>query len=197
MSRSGDWYIRTYGDEKGDDWSDDGYEDYLITLEENRYEAEIYLKHVFNSIKSWHALPHHSEEFRKAIWYASTVILPKLEVQVVIDGNNNCHISSGTAGYVDFKIDPVGMKLPIKCWIHTHPFGSAYFSGVDINTVSTWEPLMECAIVIGGNSHWGSWSNKEPRQLQIVKNNRFERTQVWGKINSTLSQFFWDGGEEE
>ena len=38
-----------------------------------------------------------------------------LEVQVVIDDNDNCFVSSG------FMQQPTGMKLPIKCWIHTHP----------------------------------------------------------------------------
>ena len=31
-----------------------------------------------------------------------------LEVQVVIDSKDNLHISSGSAGYVDFQIDPLG-----------------------------------------------------------------------------------------
>ena len=54
----------------------------------------------------------------------STRILPNLEVQVVIDDNDNCYVSSGSSGFVSFMQDPVGMKLPIKCWIHTHPFWS-------------------------------------------------------------------------
>tara|TARA_R110000824_G_scaffold368422_1_gene557742 strand:- start:255 stop:815 length:561 start_codon:yes stop_codon:yes gene_type:complete len=106
--------------------------------------------------------------FFNAIWYASTEILPALEVQVVIDGNNNCHVTTGSSGYVEFGMKPpVGMKLPIKCWIHTHPFGSAYFSGVDWNTVNTWENLMQEAYVLGGVEHYGYWNNKEPNLLVI------------------------------
>jgi len=116
------------------------------------------------------------------IWYASTEILPNLEVQVIIDSNNAIHISTGSAGYVDFKIDPIGMKLPIKCWIHTHPFGSAYFSGTDIRTVSIWEPLMETAYVLGGEGHYGFWNKEKPRQLQVFRNHEIERTQVWKRL---------------
>ena len=43
------------------------------------------------------------------------------------------------------------MTLPIECWIHTHPFGKAYFSSTDWNTIRTWEPVMKYAIVLGGN----------------------------------------------
>lgn len=119
--------------------------------------------------------------FWDAIWFASTQVLNGLEVQVVIDAKDNLHISSGTAGYVDFKVDPVGMKLPIKCWIHTHPFGSAYFSGTDIRTVSIWEPLMHNAVVLGGRGHHGVWDNKNPKQLNIYREYRWERTQRWGE----------------
>ena len=66
------------------------------------------------------------DELFEHIWYASTEILPNLEVQVVIDSNDAIHISSGSSGYVDFQIDPVGMKLPIKTWIHTHPLDSSW-----------------------------------------------------------------------
>ncbi len=113
------------------------------------------------------------------LWYASTKILPHLEVQVVIDSNDAIHISSGSSGYVDFQIDPVGMKLPIKTWIHTHPFGSAYFSGTDIRTVRVWEPLMKTAHVLGGDGHYGSWFQEEPNQLKIYRDFEYERTQVW------------------
>lgn len=114
----------------------------------------------------------HDTSFHEVIWYASTEILPNLEVQVVIDSNNKCHVSTGSAGYVDFQINPVGMKLPIKCWIHTHPFGSAYFSGTDWRTVNTWKPLMKCAYVLGsGRGHYGFWMNGNSNILLIYDEN--------------------------
>ena len=115
-----------------------------IDLEANRLKAELY-------IDAYYEQGMEIKDLFEHIWFASTEILNGLEVQVVIDSNDAIHISSGSAGYVYFQIDPVGMKLPIKCWIHTHPFGSAYFSGTDIRTVRTFEPVMERATVLGFN----------------------------------------------
>ena len=153
---------------------DDGYDKYLQELEIKRMEAEQY-------IDAYYEQGMEIDELFEHIWYASTVILPKLEVQVIIDSSDAIHISTGSAGYVDFTIDPIGMKLPIKCWIHTHPFGRAYFSGTDIRTVSVWEPLMETAYVLGGIGHYGFWNQQEPTQLQIFVNHDYEETQVWNK----------------
>ena len=95
-------------------------------------------------------------KFHAAIWESSTEILKGLEVQVVIDSKDRLHISSGSPGYVSFSVDPVGMSLPVKCWIHTHPFGQAYWSSVDWHTIDTWRPLMKQAIVLGFNQ-FGIW----------------------------------------
>ena len=109
-------------------------------------------------VSEWSLNPKVTEKFLEEIWKASTEILPHLEVQVVIDDNNKLFISSGSPSYVDFQINPVGMKLPIKCWIHTHPFGMAYWSGIDWRTIDTWRPMMKKAIVLG-NKQRGIWYN--------------------------------------
>ena len=142
-------------------------------IEDARKRAEEYIK------ECWGLNPHvESEGFFEAIWIASTELLPALEVQVVIDGNNNCHVTTGSAGYVEFGMKPpVGMKLPIRCWIHTHPFGSAYFSGVDWNTVNTWKNLMQEAYVLGGVEHYGYWTNEKPNLLMIKDEDNSWRTQ--------------------
>jgi hypothetical protein len=63
----------------------------------------------------------------------------------------------GTPGTCDFPVDfdnvPVGMVLPIKCWIHTHVFGAAYFDEDDWRTIRWWESLMMEAIVIADDEH--------------------------------------------
>ena len=92
------------------------------------------------------------ENFLDTIWEMSlTAFDIGREVQVVIDGKYNIYISAGDPGFVWFKEPPTGMTLPIECWIHTHPFGKAYFSGTDWNTIRTWEPVMNYAIVLGDN----------------------------------------------
>jgi|TARA_B100000035_G_scaffold315010_1_gene333456 hypothetical protein len=129
----------------------------------------------------------HNMEIMKALWYASTEILPHLEMQYAIDSNNNIFVSTGTGGFVDFKrfeqLDG-GMKLPLKCWVHTHPFGSAYFSGTDINTVAKWKSVLECAYVLGGEEHYGFWCKDEPDKLEIWNNLEVVRTQLWGNALS-------------
>ena len=121
-------------------------------IAEGRIEAVRYVEEAWNkclmeatSTVSWEDFTvvqdaEHSLALHDAIWYASTEILPALEVQAVIDSKNDIYVSTGTSGYVDYlTIDPstlIGMKLPIKCWIHTHPFGAAYFSGTDWRTIN-------------------------------------------------------------
>ena len=134
---------------------------YNELLEDARIEAKAFIANTCTGLEP--------EEMFHYIWTASTQILPALEVQVVIDSNDKLHISTGSSGYVDFRTNPVGIKLPIKCWIHTHPFGSAYFSGTDWTTVNTWQPLMHTAYVLGASEgHYGYWTNKKPFELEIV-----------------------------
>ena len=91
--------------------------------------------------------------FHKAIWDMSLTAFDKpREVQVVIDGNDNLFISVGTPGFVSFggqNEQTHGMKFPLKEWIHTHPFGRAYFSSTDLTTVSMYERFLNSATVLG------------------------------------------------
>ena len=175
MSRSGDWYIRTYpnGDDDDSDYDVWRSEEYMMN------EAIEYIE------TSWGIFGNFEDRgFWGDIWHASYHILNGLEVQVVIDSNDKAFVSTGTPGYVDFlRIDPAkmeGMKLPIKCWIHTHPFGAAYFSGTDWRTVNTWRPLMQKAYVLGGNhhrGHYGAWVQEDPDTLTVFDNYKEMRKQ--------------------
>lgn len=91
------------------------------------------------------------ENFLDKIWEMSlnAFDIPR-EVQVVVDADDQLFISHGSPGLVWFDEAPVGMKIPLKCWIHTHPFGSAYFSGRDWLTINTWRMMLPEAIVLGG-----------------------------------------------
>lgn len=174
MSKSSEWYLQQ--EEKS-------IREFERMVEE-REQAVNFVKKAWDFVLSTSKETHNShlsQTFHAAIWEASTFLLPKLEVQVVIDANNVAHVSTGSPGYVDFKINPVGMKLPIKCWIHTHPFGSAYFSGTDIRTVSIWGPKMQCALVLGGLEHYGYWDQSIPKQLMIFDGGEHLRTQTWGE----------------
>jgi len=181
--------------------SDEEIQRWHEELEIKRKEAEQSILSHYKIISEYNAensgvpfeevldIAQHDCDFHTAIWAASTEILPNLEVQVVIDGKNKCFVSTGSAGYVEFGLrPPIGMSLPIRCWIHTHPFGSAYFSGTDIRTVSIWETQMESAYVLGskpltdnGAGHYGFWTNSRPNELDIYRNGELERTQTWVK----------------
>lgn len=168
MSKSNEWYMMQ--EEKS-----------IKEMAKKREQVVNFVKKAWDFVVEQHDSPLGSVTFHTAIWEASTMILPSLEVQVVIDDNDVAHVSTGSAGFVDFQINPVGMKLPIKCWIHTHPFGAAYFSGTDIRTVSIWEPRMKEAYVLGGLDHFGYWESKAPKQLQIFEGGEHIRTQTWGE----------------
>ena len=117
----------------------------------------------------WRQLEHLFEKngpvpFTEVIWRMSQEAFdtPR-EIQVVIDAEDNLFMNVGTAGYVDFPVDMEGgMKLPLKCWIHTHPFGSAYWSGTDMKTLKTWKPLLNSAIVLGYREHlvWNKYNQQ-------------------------------------
>jgi hypothetical protein len=89
------------------------------------------------------------------IWEMSLYAFDKpREVQVVIDANMKLYISVGNGGLVTFggqDKQTSGMKFPINEWIHTHPFGSAYFSGTDMNTIFMYQRHMLKATVLGNS----------------------------------------------
>jgi hypothetical protein len=96
------------------------------------------------------------KSFLDTIWNISqhAFDMPR-EIQVIIDSNGNAFCSVGTPGFVSFEgqedelTKGERLTLPMKCWIHTHPFGEAYFSGTDQKTINTWRMFLEDAIVIG------------------------------------------------
>ena len=208
MSKSGRWFLKENPNDDINDFHiahyiDDGYDDYIL---ECRKRAEEHILNAFEAEKKNHMQTLHPDtkvedvedmsfgnfSFHEAIWHASKEILPSLEVQVVIDSNNKCFVTTGSSGYVEFGMQPpIGMKTPVRCWIHTHPFGSAYFSGTDIRTVGIWQSMMECAIVIGGIGHYGYWLQDKPYELEIFDNHEYQKTQYWNQNNRII------GGEEE
>tara|TARA_R110000851_G_C13022836_1_gene560355 strand:- start:780 stop:1343 length:564 start_codon:yes stop_codon:yes gene_type:complete len=100
-----------------------------------------------------------TEVFFTSIWKMSMEVLEGMEVQVIVDNKDDLYISSGSASFVSFEdhedelVNGAAMQIPIKCWIHTHPFGEAYLSGTDWKTVKTWQPIMKSAVVLGDNQY--------------------------------------------
>lgn len=114
--------------------------------------------------------------FLNAIWNASTEILPGLEISVIVDRKGKLFMNSGSPGYVDYGgVNVTGMSIPIRCWIHTHPFGYAFWSGTDNRTLRNWRPINQEAIVIGKGEHmiWEKTAEGE-RMTKIVDREAFE-----------------------
>lgn len=104
------------------------------------------------------------EDFLEAIWDISVNHLEGKEVSVIIDRDNKLFISKGTGSFVDYKDESVkGLKIPMRCWIHTHPFGTAYFSSTDWDTINNQHPILESAIVLGNMERmkWWKMDSKE------------------------------------
>ena len=111
--------------------------------------------------------------FLKKIWEMSMEAFDSpREVQVVVDNDNRLFISFGTFSFVSFQEEPTGLKLPIKCWIHTHPFGKAYFSGTDIKTINTWKTQMLSAIVLGDDEHQTWFKN-----VDYMEHHSYQKTE--------------------
>tara|TARA_R110000744_G_scaffold51033_3_gene110119 strand:+ start:1908 stop:2444 length:537 start_codon:yes stop_codon:yes gene_type:complete len=107
-----------------------------------------------------------SEHFHNVIWELSTNILDEKEVSVIVDRDNQLFISKGTRSFVDYESESVkGMKIPLRCWIHTHPFGQAYFSGTDWMTINNQKPILESAIVLGDRQKMKWWKQYGKEQL--------------------------------
>ena len=113
--------------------------------------------------------------FLDKIWEASVETLGGLEVSVIVDANDKLFMNSGSPGLVDYGgVMVSGMKLPLKCWIHTHPFGVAFWSGTDRRTLRTWRPILKEAIVLGDEERliWKKEHGKET-MTKIVQTEKF------------------------
>ena len=111
-------------------------------------------------INAAYANNYDDEDFHASIWQVSVDLLEGKEVSVIVDKDNKLFISRGTASFVDYKNENVaGMKIPLRCWIHTHPFGTAYFSNTDWGTINAQAPILNSAIVLGNKERMKWWKN--------------------------------------
>tara|TARA_R110000744_G_scaffold34094_1_gene79689 strand:+ start:12174 stop:12698 length:525 start_codon:yes stop_codon:yes gene_type:complete len=127
----------------------DGYWDNCKTMIRNAYEGN-----------------YEDEDFLCTIWGVSVGRLEHKEVSVIVDRNDKLFISKGTSSFVDYEDeDMTGMKIPFKCWIHTHPSGTAYFSSTDWNTINAQLPILDSAIVLGDMERMKWWKSEETHYL--------------------------------
>tara|TARA_B100001250_G_C19816540_1_gene798736 strand:+ start:6410 stop:6913 length:504 start_codon:yes stop_codon:yes gene_type:complete len=129
---------------------------------ENEIDWKQIIRNVYNDMgegKEFLYPNNSTETFLTSIWKISVDLLEKIEVMVIVDNRDNLYISSGTPSLVSFKDHEdeleIGdkMQLPLKCCIHTHPSGKAYFSDTDWNTINIWKSDIESCIVLGKNEY--------------------------------------------
>lgn len=164
-----------------------------VVMEDTRFdEIKSHYADKADDISFW-PVNEECERFLDLIWAVTHDVCNGNEIQVVIDSNDNIYCSEGNPGLVWFNQDDksiFGMKLPIKAWIHTHPFGRAFFSGTDWRTINTWRPMMNYAIVVGDDEYFSY--NLKSSTSKFVK---YQYGHVSPpRVSPTLFDF---GGEEE
>ena len=174
-----------------------------LEIKDENWQEDI--RTVFNAIEFKYPFPDpQTEAFFTVIWNKSLEAFDSpREVQVLVDAKDDLYISVGTFGFVSFKnqgeqLD--GMKTPLKCWIHTHPFGRAFFSGTDWKTIKSWKGMMESATVLGDNqfiSYDCSSEIAKKVQYGIYKQEPVEKPE-WVKTAEEVigSKISLDGEEE-
>ena len=143
-----------------------------LNVRYNRVEAEVWQR----PIKEMFSGDYECESFLEEIWKQSTETLGGLEVSVIVDRDNNLFLNHGSPGFVDYEgVNLRGMRLPLRCWIHTYPFGYAFWSGTDNRTLRNWRPALHSAIVLGKGEHlkWEKTSEGE-RMTKVVNSPQFE-----------------------
>ena len=130
--------------------------------EKDRNEWKQIIRDVYNDMSKeiQFLYPNNSTEvFLTSIWKASVGSLDGREVMVIVDNKYNLYISCGTELLVSFNNHEYELKignkmqLPLRCCIHTHPSGKAYFSDTDWITINTWKNDIESCIVLGNNEY--------------------------------------------
>lgn len=103
------------------------------------------------------------------------------EIQVLIDANDSLFITVGSPSFVSFDgqedvlyESAVKIKFPLKCWIHTHPFGKAYFSSTDVKTARIWRHRMKEAVVIGNYEYFKATFEDDPTMDSFYMVHRVE-----------------------
>ena len=81
----------------------------------------------------------------EAVWIIADAL--KREVSLLFDSQDLVWVDVGNRGMVRLS-PPLGSRLPLRLWIHTHPW-DAYWSGTDRRTLASVSGVLEQALVLG------------------------------------------------
>jgi len=85
------------------------------------------------------------EEDWQGLWNLADAL--KREVAVLFDDQGLVWVDVGTPGMVRLS-PPVGSRLPLRLWVHTHPW-DAYWSMTDKRSLGIASGVLEKALVLG------------------------------------------------
>ena len=83
----------------------------------------------------------------EAVWIIADAL--KREVSLLFDSQDLVWVDVGNRGMVRLS-PPLGSRLPLRLWVHTHPW-DAYWSGTDRRTLASVSGVLEQALVLGHN----------------------------------------------
>ncbi|MEE2758655.1 MAG: hypothetical protein VYA86_01610 [Candidatus Thermoplasmatota archaeon] len=69
------------------------------------------------------------------------------EISILFDSQGLIWVDVGTPGMVRLS-PPLGAELPLKLWVHSHPW-NAYWSATDLRTLASVSGILEKALVLG------------------------------------------------
>ena len=85
----------------------------------------------------------------EAVWIIADAL--KREVSLLFDNQGLVWVDVGDRGMVHLS-PPLGSRLPLRLWIHTHPW-DAYWSATDRRTLASVSGILKEALVLG-NDHF-------------------------------------------
>tara|TARA_B100001996_G_scaffold294_1_gene322 strand:+ start:207 stop:764 length:558 start_codon:yes stop_codon:yes gene_type:complete len=92
------------------------------------------------------SLAHYAvEEEWSSVWSLADSM--KREISILFDTQGLVWVDVGTPGMVRLS-PPLGSKLPLKLWVHSHPW-NAYWSATDLRTLASVSGILEKALVLG------------------------------------------------
>ena len=81
----------------------------------------------------------------RELWHIADLL--SREVSILFDDESNVWVDIGSPGMVRPK-PPLGSRLPLRLWIHTHPY-DAYWSSTDLDTLAIYSTVLNEALVLG------------------------------------------------
>ena len=81
----------------------------------------------------------------QAVWMIADAL--KREVSLLFDSQGLIWVDVGDRGMVHLS-PPLGSRLPLRLWVHTHPW-NAYWSATDRRTLGSVSGILERALVLG------------------------------------------------